>query len=120
MKYYNDISVDENLRSKTYGEVRGGILYVAPEVLTLLEDEDVKDIVMRQLDIVNELREDVEVKVYDDNVLMGKAIILKYPLSATPGYALVRFLDKKVMRTDFLVRVERLRVGEGGFDNLII
>lgn len=112
MEYYIDISGDENLRSKRYGEVRGGILYVAPEVLTLLEDADVKDIVMGQLDIVNELKEDAEVKVYDDDVFIGKAIILRYPLSATPGYALVRFLDKKVMRTDFLVKVERLRVVE--------
>lgn len=107
--YYKDIASDEKLRGQNKSLLKEATLYVPPEVFVLLEDDDIKDILLEQLEMEDELYEDKDVKVYEDGVFMGEAFILKYPVDDRPGFALVRFYDKRVMKTDFMVSVERLK-----------
>ena len=107
--YYKSIESDEKLRGQNKGLIKEGMLYVPPEVFILLEDDDIKDILLDQLELVDELYEDKDVQVYEDGVFMGEAFILEYPVEGRPGFALVRFYDKRVMKTDFMVSVERLK-----------
>jgi hypothetical protein len=108
--YFKKILSDKNLKGNIKGFIRKGRLYVAPEIMTLLEDDDVQDIVMRQLEIVDEFFAGKEVAVYDGKALMGKAVVLEYPVYGAQGFVMVRFCDRRVMETDFVCRVERLRI----------
>jgi len=106
--YYKEILPDKNLKGNRKGFIRKEVLYVAPEIMLLLEDDDVRDVVMEQLVIVDEFYAGKEVAVYDGKVLMGMAVVLEYPMYGARGYVMVRFYDKRVMETDFVCRVERL------------
>jgi len=65
MLYYRNIVADEMLRGSRNGIIRNGKLYVAPEVFLLLRDDEVKDVVMGQLKIEDELCFGKVVSVYE-------------------------------------------------------
>ena len=133
--YFRNIKANEEMVGVKNGFVRGGVLHVAPAIFYLLKDDELKEIILNQLVIVDELGLGKVVEVFEAGVVsdlipspsplgegnaagsegrragkkMGDAIVTQYPLSETPGFAVVKFFDRGVMGTEFLVRVERVK-----------
>jgi hypothetical protein len=107
--YYRGIEADASLNGKNFGVIRSGKLFVAPEIFSLLGDDDLKDVIMEQLKIEDELNFGKMVSVFDGKKLMGSAIVTSYPMEGAKGFAMVKFFDKKNAAGDFIVAVERIK-----------
>jgi len=128
--YYRNILADENLRGNKIGFIRSGKLFVAPEVFILLGDDDMRETVLSQLKIKDELHFGKVVAVFAphpltpspkergdcsereeilDDGFMGYAVVTQYPMEGARGFAMVKFLDRKVMGNELVVGVERVR-----------
>lgn len=123
---FKRIIANEMLDYESRGFVKRGVLNVSPSLFFLLKDEEVRDTVMEQLEIVDELRTGERVKVYmphpqplsegegsaPEDTLMGYAVVMQYPIEGADGFAKVKFCDEDVMSTIYMVRVSNLRVAE--------
>ena len=105
---YKRIIANEMLDYENKGIVKRGVLNVSPSLFFLLKDEEVKDIVMEQMEIVDELERGKKVEVYKEDDCLGYAKVLQYPIEGAEGFASVVFDDGVPMETVYMVRVENL------------
>lgn len=107
---FKRIIANEMLDYENKGIVKRGVLNVSPSLFFLLKDEEVRDMVMAQLEIVDELRAGETVEVFRAEDFLGEAEIVEYPMAGAEGFATVKFCDARVMGTLYVVNVAYLRV----------
>ncbi|HLG35241.1 MAG TPA: hypothetical protein VI757_10200 [Bacteroidia bacterium] len=105
---YKRIIANEMLDYENRGVIKRGVLNVSPSLFFLLKDDEVKDIVMEQLEIVDELKAGKKVEVYKEDDCLGYAEVVQYPIEGAEGFATVVFDDGVPMETVYMVRVENL------------
>ena len=110
MHYYKNIEADASLKGKSFGVIRSGVMFVAPEVFSLIEDDELRETILKQIKINDELYFGKQVSVFDGDFFMGNAIVTDYPMNGAKGFAMVKFFNKEFMENELVVAVERIKV----------